>query len=167
MTTAAGKRSRLIWVALALTLAATAWMASTDESAEALAVPARKTLRVPAPAAPEATNPSLDPDSFTRAPIEEAPAELFATEQDVAPEAEMPQTPVKPTTPAFPFVYAGKMIEEGQYTIFLSQGERNLALHAGEVIDGVWRIQSIQPPTMVLTYLPLKTEVSMAIGEKN
>lgn len=158
--------SRLLWGALLLTLAATAWVAASDEPSEPLAVPARKTLRLAAAPALGVMTPVVPP-AYLRPPIEAAPEDLFGSAYPSPPEDVAPSAPAKPTMPAFPFTYAGKMIEDGRYTIFLTQGERNLAAHLGDVVDGVWRIQSIQPPTMGLRYLPLNTEVSIAIGETN
>lgn len=158
--------SRLLWGTLILTLAATAWVAASDEPSEPVAAPARKTARL-AVATPPGEMPPEVPATYVRTPIEAAPEDLFGSAQPIPPEVEVPSAPAKPTMPAFPFAYAGKMIEEGRYTIFLTQGERNLAAHLGDVVDGVWRVQSIQPPTMRLLYLPLNTEVSIAIGETN
>ena len=75
--------------------------------------------------------------------------------------------PPKPTTPPLPFSYAGKLVEEGNALVFLTQGNRNLAVRSGDVIDGVWRVESIRPPTMMMSYLPLKTVVPLVIGETN
>lgn len=98
--------------------------------------------------------------------IEGEPENLFPG--DAPPEeAAAAAPPPKPTTPPLPFSYAGKLVEEGNALVFLTQGNRNLAVRSGDVIDGVWRVESIRPPTMMMSYLPLKTVVPLVIGETN
>ncbi len=163
MTAADRKRQALVWGALLATLAATAWVAASDDEGldNVPAIkPARAATTAPANVATSVT--AYQP----RAPIEGEPQDLFPG--DAPPEEEAaPAPPPKPTTPPLPFGYAGKLVEDGNFTVFLTHGARNLTVHARDVIDGVWRVESIRPPTMVVSYLPLKTEVPLAIGEAN
>ena len=49
-------------------------------------------------------------------------------------------------------------------TIFLIDGEKNHAVKKGDVIEQLWKIKSISPPSMVLKNLDTKTEVQIEIG---
>lgn len=154
------KRRIVMWAALLLTLAATVWVAASEPATDDM--PA-----TPSQPHPVAARKSVATESAyqARAVIEHEPQEVFVGDPPPAPER--PAPPPKPTTPALPFRYAGKLIEDGKVMVFLSQDQRNLAVHAGDVIDDTWRVESIRPPTMTLVYLPLKTEVPLAIGEMN
>ncbi len=166
MTKADKKRQMLIWGALLATLAATAWVAASEDEGRD-AVSAIKPARSSAPTT-ALVNVSATPVLAyqPRAIIESEPQDLFPG--GAPPEEKTaPAPPPKPTTPPLPFGYAGKLAEDGNFIVFLTHGTRNLAVHVGDVIDGVWRIESIRPPTMVVGYLPLKTEVPIAIGETN
>lgn len=68
------------------------------------------------------------------------------------------------TLPANPFVYAGKIIEDGTLMVFLIDGEKSHAVKSGDVIEDIWKVKSITPPTMTLKYIPLKFEIQMEIG---
>lgn len=75
-----------------------------------------------------------------------------------------PPPPPAPTAPAIPFVFIGKTLGEGKLDVHLSQGDRIHTVHAGDVIDGVWRIDAVAPPMMTITYLPLNQAQTMNIG---
>jgi hypothetical protein len=66
--------------------------------------------------------------------------------------------------PNNPFVYVGKIIEDGMLVVFLVDGEKGHAVKSGDVIEETWKVKSITPPTMALTYIPLKIEIKMEIG---
>ena len=69
-----------------------------------------------------------------------------------------------PQTPENPYRYAGKVVEDGQVSVFLTDGTNNHIVKVGDVIGGVWQVQAIRPPQLILKYLPLKTEVNIEIG---
>ena len=71
-----------------------------------------------------------------------------------------------PQTPALPFIYAGKLVNNGQLTVFLSKGALNYTVREGDVI-GKWQVKRIEPPQMIMSYRPLNTEVPMMIGDIN
>lgn len=155
------KPRMLMWVALMLTLAATVWAAVSEPAVEDVPAAAPRHQVAVARSTPAPGEPVYQ----VRTAIAHEPQEVFIGDPPPAPEK--PAPPPKPTTPPVPFRYAGKLIEDGKIMVFLSQDQRNLAVHAGDVIDGTWRVESIRPPTMMLVYLPLKTEVPLAIGEMN
>ncbi|CAN5864273.1 hypothetical protein BH11PSE12_BH11PSE12_06140 [soil metagenome] len=72
--------------------------------------------------------------------------------------------PAPPTAPALPFIYLGKSLSEGHWEVFLSRGERTIIVQNKSVIDGVYRVDTITPPSMMLTYLPLNQVQQLTIG---
>jgi hypothetical protein len=75
-----------------------------------------------------------------------------------------PAPPPPPTAPALPFTFIGKAQEKGAWEVFLTRGAETLIVRPQMVVDGTYRIDSIAPPTMTLTYLPLKQVQQMNIG---
>lgn len=78
-----------------------------------------------------------------------------------------PPKPAPPKPPPLPFTYLGKAVDDGQVTVFVAQGDRNLVVKTGDVIDGVYRADSILPPVMTFTYLPLQMQQTLEIGVAN
>lgn len=78
-----------------------------------------------------------------------------------------PPKPAPPKPPPLPFTYLGKAIDDGLVSVFVAQGERNLVVKTGDVIDGVYRADSILPPVMTFTYLPLQMQQTLEIGVAN
>lgn len=78
-----------------------------------------------------------------------------------------PPVPPAPVAPPLPFTYIGKTLGEGRWEVYLAHGERTYILHDHDVLDGTYRVQSINPPLMVLTYLPLNQTQQLTIGAFN
>lgn len=79
-------------------------------------------------------------------------------------EAGPPPVPPAPTAPPLPFTVLGKGIADGAYEVYLARGDRTYVIHAGTVIDGMYRFDTIAPPTLTVTYLPLKQVQQLNIG---
>ena len=165
-----------IWIALVCTLAATAWVSSNDsQPAEALLPPNH--AHSPEIKPPRATQLELGVteqgassafSGLERPQITTEPHDLFSLDHSARDQVQVQASADSiPQMPPLPFLYAGKLIEGDQYMVFLTEGERNLAVHIGDVIDQVWRIKSIHPPQMLLSYLPLKMDATLDIGESN
>ena len=76
--------------------------------------------------------------------------------------------PLVPTAPPFTYKYIGKMIEEQNVsTVFLENKNRIFIVRAGDTIDNQYRVETIDPPDMMLTYLPLDIKQTVQIGEAN
>lgn len=72
--------------------------------------------------------------------------------------------PAPPQAPALPFAFIGKEMDGGQWIVFLSQQDRTYVVKAGDVIESTYRIDSIAPPTLTSTYLPLVQQQLLDIG---
>jgi hypothetical protein len=71
------------------------------------------------------------------------------------------QPPLQPVAqpgeqlPPLPFTYMGKWTERDQVVVLLASEGRNYIAHVDEVLDGTYRIDSIEASHLVMTYLPL------------
>jgi hypothetical protein len=70
-----------------------------------------------------------------------------------------------PVAPPLPFAYIGKVVEDGQETVFLTRQDRSYAVKAGETIDGTYRVEKIAPSSVTFTFLPLRQRQQLATGE--
>jgi hypothetical protein len=109
-----------------------------------LGAPERDPFDVPAPRRPK--------------PKPAAPAPVV-----VAPPPSAPAPP--PSAPPLPFVYMGKLENADGTTVFLIQGDRNLVVKQGEVIDQTYRVDSVTSTEIMLVYLPLGQRQVLALGE--
>ncbi len=69
-----------------------------------------------------------------------------------------------PAAPPLPFVFVGKHFDGTRWEVFVSRGEQTLILRAGQSIDPNYRVESVQPPRMVINYLPLDEKQTLNIG---
>jgi hypothetical protein len=58
----------------------------------------------------------------------------------------------------------GKLIDDGKTIVFLAKGDRNYVVHMGDTIDATYRVDEIGEQSMTLTYLPLESKQSLAVG---
>lgn len=75
-----------------------------------------------------------------------------------------PPPPPPPSAPPLPFAYLGKAAEEGSWEVYLSRGDKTYIVKNKMVLDGVYRVDAIAPPTLTLTYLPLNQVQQINIG---
>ncbi len=76
-----------------------------------------------------------------------------------------PPPPPPPRAPPLPFTFMGKLIDAGEVTVFLTNGERNWVVRSGDTIDGTYRVEGIGDQKMTLTHLALRLPQELAIGE--
>ncbi|MCB4812278.1 hypothetical protein LG204_13230 [Methylovorus menthalis] len=169
-----------IWIALALTIGATLWTSFTEPEPEVANITPRAYSHKPAPSklgeqlfasGSRADDTSQDTDidiSRLAGRISDEPVgNLFGLDVPSMQQASQPQeAAVIPQTPALPFTYAGKLVDNGKLIIFISEGNLNYTVREGDVI-GQWRVKRIDPPRMIMSYRPLNTEVPMMIGDIN
>jgi hypothetical protein len=76
-----------------------------------------------------------------------------------------PPPPPPPTAPPLPFTFIGKSVGDGAWEVYLARGDRTYVVREkGAVIDGTYRVESIAPPVLTLTYLPLNQVQQLNIG---
>ena len=75
-----------------------------------------------------------------------------------------PTSPPKPVAPPLPFGFLGKQLQAGVWQVYLSVGEDMRLAKVASVIDGQYRVESIVPPRIEFTYLPLNERQTLDIG---
>ena len=82
-----------------------------------------------------------------------------------APAPVKPLLPPAPIAPNLPFTYLGKKLEGSAWEVFLARGELSYVVREGSVLENTYRVDTIRPPNMNLTYLPLGQSQSLIIGD--
>ena len=93
-------------------------------------------------------------------------ANLFASQSWTPPPAPVVVAPPPPpAAPALPFTYLGKKHEDTAWEVYLAHGDTTLIVHDQSTIEGAYRVDSIKPPVLTLTYLPLNQSQTLQIGD--
>ncbi len=92
-------------------------------------------------------------------PPKPAPEEVLAAQRA----SELAAEPPRP--PPVPFRYMGVVVRAGKATALLRIQERDFVVQAGEVVEGAYRVNGIEPTAVQLTYLPLSAEQSVPLYE--
>ncbi len=161
------RRTLLMIVALAGTLAAVAWVNGSEDDLAAPAAPERagaaRGERGEARGKQEL--PVLNLAGLDARGLDDMKADLFTTKSWYVPPPPPPPTPPpKPVAPPLPFTFLGRMLDGGVTAVFVTSGGRNQVLHVGDVVDRVWRVDSIDLRRMTLTYLPLNETKFLVLG---
>jgi hypothetical protein len=90
------------------------------------------------------------------------PALLFAARSWQPPPPPAP-APRKPTAPALPFKYAGKLIEGKAIRVFLTQGETTTLVAPGDKL-GNYDIERVTTSSVVLLFRPLHEKQTLNFG---
>jgi hypothetical protein len=168
------RRRRILFGALAVTLALSAAAGKEWQAADETVLPAK---REAATAARQAAQPPLQVElgrlqrEDASAKRDPAASNLFrAMSWYVPPPPPPPPPPPKPvpppapTAPPLPFSFLGRY-EEGQtLIILLVRGERIYTVSEGEVIDNTYRVERLTGGQLELTYLPLNIKQTISAG---
>lgn len=84
-----------------------------------------------------------------------------------APVKMQPKIPQAPVAPPIPYSVLGKKWEDGIWEVFLSRNEQTYIVREKTILDDLYRVESIQPPTLTLTYLPLNQIQVLTIGSSD
>jgi hypothetical protein len=171
------------WAVLLALLAAAAWLAVFGDktpigvvSARGMAPPevagsAPKTsaIRNAAPGATEQIELLAARDAWVAQPSQPQ-ADLFAragwyAQEPVAVAAAVtgPQAPVPVPPPTY--TVAGKQQSGEQWEVFLMRDDMSFVVRQGQVLEGTWRVERIEPPHMTVTHVPTGQEHQIVIGE--
>jgi hypothetical protein len=171
----ASTRSMGLALGLALTLAAVWYAAGLEEAdTELLAEPAprdaaprraavpagRPVVALPADAVPAAAGARMDPPQ----------GPLFAAHswQPPAPPPQAAAPAPAPQAPALPFRYVGRMEEDGQVVVFLTEGAelRPRLVRQGDLLPN-YRVDEVTSQGVRMTYLPLNETQRLLFGNAN
>ena len=78
-----------------------------------------------------------------------------------------PLPPPAPTAPPLPFAFMGSYRAEGggASTYFLTAGDRVYDVKVGDTLDNTYSVDGVKSGQLLLTYMPLKIQQSIAVGE--
>lgn len=75
-----------------------------------------------------------------------------------------PAPPPPPVAPPLPYLVLGKKLEDQSWEVYLARGEQTFIAREKGTLENQYRVDSIKPPTMTLTYLPLNQVQTLTIG---
>lgn len=75
--------------------------------------------------------------------------------------------PAAPVTPRFPHAVLGAWADERGRAVFLATPGGTTMVHAMDVVDGAFRIESIVPGKMVVRYLPMNESQELTWSEQH
>lgn len=170
------------WALLLPLLAGAAWLAVFgDRTPTGTVQPTRTGAAAPAPAAPparstparrdagepvEALRPRAAPDAAPR-----PAADLFAVAAWRLPPPPPPPPPpaaqpkAAPVLPALNYKVLGKKEENNTWEVYLGRDDLTFIARAGETLEGLWRVEQIEPPLMTLLHVPSGQTLKLPIGD--
>jgi hypothetical protein len=145
---------------------ALAYTYSGDRQPAARAAPARQVVAAAAGAqlAPEQpAGPALP----SRGALAETDTPLFSSHSWEPPppkvKAARPSPPPKPVAPPLPYTFAGRMLQDGSVYVFLARGDRVITAKQGDMVDALYRVDSITETQVALTYVPLNEKQTLGV----
>jgi hypothetical protein len=147
-------------VAIAVVLIAAAGVVAGREKPAIEVVEARPANIEKAAAAPE-----IDLAKLRRAEASAPQSDPFAP-RSFAPAVQHAQAAkAAPSAPPLPFAYIGRITQEGKTEVFVMRGDDVISIAAGRKIDREYRVDAITESSIVFTYLPLKTRLTLELAE--
>ena len=78
-----------------------------------------------------------------------------------------PPPPPPPTAPPLPYKFTGSFQAPGQkLVVYLSRGDKLYSVSAGDILEGTYKIESINAGQLVILYLPLNISQNLRIGDR-
>lgn len=169
-------RRGLVWAALVCTLLACWWVEQADEQAsspaataepaprqrvrlaQALPLPHPSELTAPAASAPVLQGVLDTAHSLTTA--DDAAIDLFAVLHPASAESAQPVAPEAVN----PYTYAGRLQEDGRWTVFLTDGQQQYVLHAGDSFADGWQVALLDQQKIVLQHAAERFEIRLDNG---
>lgn len=152
--------------ALTLTLIAVVSSEGKDEPANEIVEPGQvKKHQFQRPADGEQTA-YVPLAALNRQPLPENAKDMFAGKSWYVPPP--PPKAAPPSAPPLPFIYMGKLAEQGEkVVVLLNKQGRDYTVREGDILDNIYRVDEVRAPAMTLTYLPLNIKQTIRIGESN
>lgn len=183
----AGGARHMRWALLLVVLAGAGWLALFGDKTPAGAPTQRAVLgarqQAPVRAATAARRTPAAANGTPTAQAEVAVEALLPREQLLvraaggarrdlfaSPPVPRPPPPVvvpvpAPVAPPLPCRAIGKKLEAGTWEVFLGRDETSFLVRVGSVLESNYRVDKIEPPTMVLTHLPTRQQQTLSIGD--
>lgn len=164
------RRRVLLFALLAGAVGWSAWLALNEpaEDGDAIELAKPETPATPKPApAPAVASARPAPEPAIR--LAQANVDLFPEQTWYVPPPPPPPPPYvpppPPQAPALPYAYMGRWLEGGETTWYLVRGTLPVSVRAGQVLDGVWRLETVRAGMLDFTYLPLNQTRSLRTGD--
>lgn len=94
----------------------------------------------------------------------DGPAALFASHNWTPPPPPAKPLPAPlPTAPPVPFTYLGKLKDDGEWQVFLGQGDTTWIVRKNDLVNKLYQVVDIGPSSLTLLYLPLGQPQSLTI----
>ena len=139
----------------------------SDKMSQAPRVSAPKAAVARLETAPAHVQPPAGPTLPERGGLPASKTPLFSTQSWEPPPPKVkpgpPPPPPKPVAPPLPYTFAGRMLQDGTVFVFLARGDTVITAKQGDIIDGVYRVDSITETQVALTYVPLGQKQSLAV----
>jgi hypothetical protein len=155
-------RRRLLWLALAGTLLACWWVEQAEQAPAETTVerPKRHVTLSQVMPLPPAQQAPLTP-VVTRASVEdEAAVNLFAVLEMSSADTAVPVVPEAVN----PYTYAGRLQEGGRWTVFLTDGQQQYVVHAGDHFANGWQVSLLDQQKIVLQHAAERFEIRLDNG---
>ncbi len=134
--------------------------APADDSArDAASAPAG----APAPVGPADAHGEAAPP--LRADTEGRIVDIFAVPRKPAAKAAAPVAPPAPTMPPFDYHYMGRVVDQGEQSLFFTRGGRPYVIRPGDTLDGNFLFESVSGNAAVFVYVPLSMKTTVVLGE--
>jgi hypothetical protein len=135
------------------------------------AAPSRTIHPAPAGRKSPVMNASFAPSD--RIATDTAAASLFSPQSwYVAPPPPPPapvvyQPPPAPTAPPLPFAFMGSYRTQGGGAVYyLTAGDRVYDVKVGDTLDNTYSVDGVKSGQLLLTYMPLKIQQTIAVGDE-
>jgi hypothetical protein len=77
------------------------------------------------------------------------------------------QPPPAPTAPPLPFAFMGSYRTQGGGAVYyLTAGDRVYDVKVGDTLDNTYSVDGVKSGQLLLTYMPLKIQQSIAVGDE-
>lgn len=158
-------KDNMVWIALAITLVLVYGISEQEDENDLSISQALKPDLTPAqvPSRVHVIK-AVDETSLLRKEIMDSAINMFevpSSEQEAISIVAMPSAPPVPMNP---YIYAGKLLENGEMVVFLTNGRNNYAVKSGDTIEDEWKVKAIRSTEMILLNLATQTQISVQIG---
>ena len=110
---------------------------------------------------------ALASSSLATSPAEKNPfsARSWAPSKETTGKPPPPKSQATTTqAPPLPFVYRGNLTTDGATIVVLAKADRDYVVRAGDTLDDIYRVESIDGQRLVLKYLPLGIQQTLLLA---
>jgi hypothetical protein len=124
--------------------------------------------RAPRAAIAQTVEVDIDLDKLKRGETDGSQNDPFARNSFAPPAPQVADAPPPPpSAPQLPFRYFGKLTQAGKTEVYVMRGDDLISIAAGSKIDNEYRVERITDTAIAFTYLPMKTQQSLELGQVN